>query len=153
MSSFIVIYNNQILSVQNLDFIQCYCIWSSKLLCWNIFYACKCHTAEHRQHKDKRGILCANTDSYKNQKYMHADVCTCLLYEQTVTHMGIYTHTLSLCVYKEMAKCQAMCMATSCWHRSPYFTAAPGGDKEHPSRGEEMTVHTFPTQQTHPDPS
>lgn len=32
-------------------------------------------------------------------------------------------------------KCQALCTTASCWHLSSYFTAAPGGDKEHPSKG------------------
>lgn len=59
-----------------------------------------------------------------------------LLWESTPTRYP-YMST------KKWLKRQSMCMAASCWHLSPYFTAAPGGDKEHPRRNECLHIpHT-----------
>lgn len=56
--------------------------------------------------------------------------------KQIRTHKGTHTHTLPPTHLPNVSagswlKCQAMCMAASRPHLSPYFTAAPGGDKEH----------------------
>lgn len=53
-----------------------------------------------------------------------------------VTHKSSHTHThppthLPNVSAGSWLKCQAMCMAAFRLHLSPYFTAAPGGDKKH----------------------
>lgn len=59
-----------------------------------------------------------------NQKYRHTHTL------HTHTHTRPPTHLPNVSAGSWL-KCQAMCMAAFRPHLSPYFTAAPGGDKEH----------------------
>lgn len=84
---------------------------------------------------------CTHMDNLMH-KYSPANAHACTLKEANCnTYTQPPTHLPNVSAGSWL-KCRAVCMAASCRRLSPYFTAAPGGDKEHkgarlPRRGEQ----------------